>query len=157
MTLYWDTSALLSLVFLESSSASARGAWASSDSDLAWRWLVAEATAGAVRRRATPGQWSMLEELLADIRFVDLEGDGIVGLCAMNRDWGLRAADAGHVYVFKTMADFTPDLKMVCFDREMRGVVKRMGLPLWGEKGGEAAGLRVRRATYGRGKKERHS
>jgi hypothetical protein len=154
MNLYWDASALLSLVFQEPSSDSARQAYSISSLDVGWRWLAVEATSGAIRRRASSSQWACLEELLAGIQYVDLEAEEVPSLCRANRDWGLRAADAGHVYVFKKISAMIPDLELVCFDREMRVVVKRLHLPLWGEAGGMAGHqLRERRATYGRRKK----
>lgn len=155
MNLYWDASALLSLVFQEPSSASARQAFACSSLDIGWRWAAVEATAGAIRRRANSAQWALLEEILAGIRYVDLEPDEVDKLCRINREWGLRAADAGHVYVFKKVTGMISDLEMVCFDREMRSVVKRLDLLLWGEKTEGAGGFRERRAAYGSGKKKK--
>jgi hypothetical protein len=154
MNLFWDSSALLSLVFSESSSLSAREAWDLSVLDLGWRWLEVEAVAGATRRRASPAQWSLLEQYLSQIRLIDLEKEKIPDLCAHNREWGLRAADAGHVYVFKEVTPYMPHLEMVCFDREIRTVVWRLGFLIWGDKPDGFGLARERRADYRTKKKK---
>jgi predicted nucleic acid-binding protein len=154
MNLFWDTSALLSLILDEPDSASAQSAWERSDIDYAWRWLAVEAVSGLARRGARPGQWDKLQEVLDDIRFVDISPSDVHSLCRENRDWELRAADAGHLHVFRKMGQVMPDLELVSFDREMKAVAKRLGLALWGESGGRAgAQLREARSSYGRGKK----
>ena len=156
MNLFWDTSALLSTIFDEPDSASAKTAWERSDLDYAWRWLTVEAAAGLARRRARPSHWAKLDEVLADIRYVDMNPEDVRSLCRDNRDWALRAADAGHFYIFKKMILVMPELELVCFDREIRSVAKRMRLPLWGDAGeGAEIQLRERRARYGSGKKKK--
>ncbi len=156
MNLFWDTSAVLSLVVEEPTSDSAREAWERSDLDFAWRWLVVEASAGLARRRASPGQWKLLDDILADIRYVDMPSGDVKALCRANREWALRAADAGHLYVFKKALLIMPDIELICFDRELCAIAKKQRLPLWREMGEGTAGLlRERRASYGSGKRSR--
>jgi hypothetical protein len=154
MNLFWDTSALLGLIFLEPSSFAATEAWHKSDADYAWRWLAVEASAGLSRRRATPSQWKMLDDILGCVHFADLSPQDMSSLCRFNREWALRAADAGHLFVFKQLSILLPDIEMICFDREVSAVAQKLRLPLWGDADkGHTGQLREGRASYGRGKR----
>jgi predicted nucleic acid-binding protein len=131
MTLFWDTSAILPLVFREPHSQSAHLASQAATASYAWRWLSVEAAAGLSRRRATHAQQETLRDILAALRFVDLPSAKYDDLTAQNRDWRLRAADAGHLYCFRQVLFALPDVQLVCFDAEIHTAARAASLPLW--------------------------
>jgi predicted nucleic acid-binding protein len=146
-TLFWDTSALLGLIFQEPFSPSALKAWDQADANYGWRWLAVEAFAALSRRRADAGQWRTLDKLLSALHFADLEPSEMAALCRTNREWRLRAADAGHLYVFSRLAEVFPGIELVCCDEEMIASGCHMGYSLWSEAG-EKNALKEPSATY---------
>lgn len=155
MVLFWDTSAIVALIHQEPHSAMAREASAAATCSYAWSWLTVEAEAALARRGATPAQLIELAKHLAALRFEDIPSPELAALCSRNRNWRLRAADAGHLFCFTRVASVIPDLQLVTFDDEMLAVARRLKLAVWPptppsrEKGGavrEQAGVsRARR------------
>jgi predicted nucleic acid-binding protein len=131
MNLFWDTSALVALLFEEPHSAEAERARASTTTGHAWRWIRVEAAAAMSRRDASDERWARMEGLLASLRLIDLSPDDLDVLCRVNRTWRLRAADAGHLHCFRRAAYAMPDLQLVTFDDEMVAAARTHGLPLW--------------------------
>ena len=131
MNLFWDSSALLAILFKEDRSPLATEAWDQSDADYAWRWLKVEAMSGLARREANSDQWTELHQKLATMYFLDLPSEEIERICTINRNWKLRSADAGHLYCFQRTSLIIPDLQFVCFDEEMILVVQHLSLKLW--------------------------
>jgi predicted nucleic acid-binding protein len=152
MNLFWDSSALLAIIFSETRSLFANEAWDQSDADYAWRWLKVEAISAAARRGANPGQWKELHEKLAAIHFIDIPTEGIERICTLNRNWKLRSADAGHLYTFQQIAMIVPDVQLVCFDNAMISVAGHLGLKLWqpNPPTSPPALAREPRSSYGR-------
>lgn len=68
--------------------------------------------------------------LKGEVSWVDLQPDQTNTLCAFNRALGLRAADAGHLFVFDRLFSELPDLELLTLDAEMAAAARRIGLPL---------------------------
>ena len=66
-----------------------------------------------------------------EIGWLDLQEENLEGLCAFNQAIGLRAADAGHLYVFDRALAAIPTLQLLCFDREVFKAAKTLKLPVW--------------------------
>jgi predicted nucleic acid-binding protein len=131
MMTFWDTSAVLSLVFVEPRTQDAITARSLSDTQYAWRWMAVEAQAGLARRHARPSDWGNLERILDAILYVDLSPDHMDKLGRANREWRLRASDAGHLYCFQQISFVLPDIRLVSSDAELIAAAATMGLFLW--------------------------
>lgn len=134
MLLFWDTSAVIPLVIKEPHSAAAERARTVCTRALAWTWLKVEAEAALLRRGAGNDAWERLRLLLAAFEWLDMDTGALVGLCRFNRSHALRAADAGHLYVFAEALEVMPQLHLVTFDGEMRKAAARVRLPLWPQR-----------------------
>ena len=161
MMAFWDTSAVLALIYVEPRSPDAAVARSLSAGRYAWRWMAVEAQAGLARRRARPAEWEALDRILSDFQYVDLSVEQTAGVGRANRDWRLRASDAGHLYCFQQVAFALPDMQLICFDEEINTAASAIGLSIWTPP---AAGMpdrvqvREKARTYGRsagGKKPR--
>ncbi len=153
MDAFWDSSAILAIVFNEQRSSLAKEAWDSSEYDYAWRWLKVETCSALSRRGASSAQWTYFNDLLKSFRFLDLASNEMDELCAMNRRWRLTAADAGHLFCLQQASFVLPHLEFVCFDDEMISVARKEGFRLWQPpRDGSAAPALVResRASHGR-------
>ena len=154
---FWDTSALLPLVLEEPHSHAARLASQATHCYYAWSWLRVEAQAGLARRKATAKQWDRLAELLSVIRYVDIPVGQIDALCRANREWRLRAGDAGHFFCFQQASYVIPDLEFVCFDDEITTVAAEARLRLWQPPpaASPSSAVREKRVPYGQRKRQR--
>jgi len=132
MMTFWDTSAVLALVFVEPRSQDAVMAKSLSVGQYAWRWMAVEAQAGLARRRARPAEWEALDQILAGFHNVDLSPEQIDKIGRANREWRLRASDAGHLYCFQQVSFVLPDVQLVCFDDEISAAAGVLGLSVWG-------------------------
>ncbi len=130
MNSFFDTSAVVPLVFLEPHSGLARKAWDASTLRLGWKWLRVEADAALVRRKASTEAWNLWRSIEGTIHWVEPEGDWYEHLRTFNRGAGLRAADAGHLHVMERCTRAIPDLVLVTFDQEMTEAANRRGLNL---------------------------
>jgi hypothetical protein len=151
MLLFWDTSAILAAVFQEAKSPLAREAAAATSCGYAWDWLKVEAECVLARRRAAPTQWAALAALLAPFRFNPVVAGDLPAICVKNREWRLRAADAGHLYCFMRIASVIPGVQLVTFDDEMLAVARRLKFAVWVPSpptGGLAARVREPRGPY---------
>ncbi|MBU0679369.1 MAG: type II toxin-antitoxin system VapC family toxin [Verrucomicrobia bacterium] len=128
MRAFFDTSAVVPLLLEEPLTADARGAWDECSEAWAWSWLRVEAEAALSRRKADAVAWRAWRSLSEGIQFVSLNADQLPTLCAFNRGIGLRAADAGHLFVCDRLMKHVPDLKLLTFDREMLEAATRLGL-----------------------------
>jgi predicted nucleic acid-binding protein len=131
MHLFWDTSAILALIFDEVHSKRAGQARSVATRSLAWNWLKAEAWSGLARRNAERIDMEKLNSLLNAIEYLNLEPPHVDELCLRNRAWRLRAADAGHLFCFQQASFVLPHLQFVCFDDEMVAVARQEGFRLW--------------------------
>jgi predicted nucleic acid-binding protein len=150
MILFWDTSAVLAVVFREIHTPAALAANRVASRSYAWSWLRVEAEAALARRTATGEQWETLIRVLNAIRYVDMAADRLDELCKLNRVWRLRAGDAGHLYCCAEASKVVPGMQLVTFDDEMIRVARRLNLRIW-ESGGSGLPedrVKERRATF---------
>ena len=134
MIAFWDTSAILPLVFREPHSDSADEAWSASTHNYAWSWLRVEAESGLIRRKASSKQWKTLASVLESISWIDLGAQKFERICALNHKARLRAGDAGHLFCFQQASIVLPDLKLVCFDEEICAAATKLRLCVWGTR-----------------------
>lgn len=130
MRTFWDASAVVPLLLREAHSERASSAWRSTASAFGWEWTRIEVEAALLRRQSPPSVWRQWRTLNAEFVYARLDPTEISSLLAMNRGLGLRAADAGHIFVFERLCSELPDMQLVTFDREMSGAVTQLGLAL---------------------------
>ncbi len=130
MKAFFDTSAIVPLIFREPHSAKATKAWEESEFRLGWHWLRVEAEAALVRRKGGADAWNLWRTIEASLHWTEPDGDWLGHLKAFNRGVGLRAADAGHLYVMESCARALPDLVLITFDLEMAQAAVNRGLSL---------------------------
>ena len=127
----FDTSAVVPLLFVEPHSEAAHRAWVEVEGHrLAWRWLKVEAMAALTRRRASAKVWQNWERLESQLNWIELPDREIEALCRFNRNLGLRAADAAHLFVADRLAHSLNPLSLASFDKEMRRGAEELGLSL---------------------------
>ena len=131
MEAFFDTSALVPLLLDESQSDSARAACHGAEAIWAWRWAQVEAEAALIRRKANPATWNNWRRLADRIRWLEFSDQLIPDLCRFNREIGLRAVDAGHLFVFERSLLAIPNMRLVTFDKEMARAATDLKLPLW--------------------------
>ncbi len=131
MDLFFDTSAIIPLLLIEPHSPRASEAWAATDRLWAWRWMEVETESALSRRESPPEAWAGWRAISMRVHWLDLETDAWPRLRAFNRSLRLRAADAGHLFVFEHLVGIVPEIKIVTFDKEMLAAAKRLGLPVW--------------------------
>ena len=131
MTTFWDTSAVLALVYVEPRTAEAVQARSRSTVQYAWRWMAVEAQAGLARRGARPVEWDNLRAILDAFAYMDLTPEQTASVGRANREWRLRASDAGHLYSFQQASLVFPDIQLICFDEEIVAVARRLRLSVW--------------------------
>lgn len=131
MRLFWDTSAIVPLIFQEPHTASALRARAATHQAFAWNWMRVEAEAALLRRKVRPAEWKNLEKLFSVFIWLDLDSGDLSSLCRFNKPLGLRAMDSGHLFVFSKAHSADEALSLVTFDQEMRGAAEKRGFPVW--------------------------
>jgi len=127
---FFDTSAWVPLLLTEAATGNMRAAKKEMSEIWAWEWMRVETEAALTRRKATPQSWIAWKELQSEVSWVDLDSDQMDTLCSFNRALGLRAADAGHLFVFDRLFAELPDLILLTLDGEMAAAARRIGLPL---------------------------
>jgi len=127
MDVFFDTSAVVPLLIEEPGSPAALAIWAQAERAWAWQWLRVETEAALVRRKALPVAWANWRELALHIAFLDISED-LRALCDFNRALGLRAADAGHLFVCERLAQTIPALRLASLDQEQRSAATLCGL-----------------------------
>jgi predicted nucleic acid-binding protein len=125
MNTFWDTSALLALVFREPHTAQAQAAATKTTVAYAWWWLEVEAWSGLVRRSGNTEQNAVCRKALTAFAWVNFSRRKTQDLLRLNAKHRLRAADAGHLFCFKELSQTVSGLTLVSFDRE---TAKREGL-----------------------------
>jgi predicted nucleic acid-binding protein len=101
------------------------------DKLFAWSWMRVEVEAGFVRRKAGQEIWREWRKWSQGVYWLHVEAKELDHLCSFNRPLGLRAADAGHLYVCEKMVRVVPDLLLVTFDDEMKRAAKLLGMDIW--------------------------
>jgi predicted nucleic acid-binding protein len=131
MHLFWDTSAVVPLIFQELHSVRAARARAVARRAFAWSWMRVEAEAALLRRQASPQHWQELQKLASGFIWFELASSEEGALRQFNRALGLRASDAGHLYLFSKASTVDPGMQLVTFDHEMRSAAVKCSLSLW--------------------------
>jgi predicted nucleic acid-binding protein len=131
MTSFFDTSAIVPLILRERHSDVACEVWNATSQAWAWRWMRVEAEAALGRRRAGSEAWRAWRSIASVVHWLDLGSADCLEICAFNRPLRLRAADAGHLFVFDRAAGVIPELKLVSFDGEMTAAARSLNLPVW--------------------------
>jgi predicted nucleic acid-binding protein len=124
MIAYWDTSAVIALIFSEEHSAAAELAKKTTTQYYAWHWLHVEACCAIERRRGGSSAHAKLKLWCADATWLDLPVADHPALLAFNQRHRLRAADAGHLHCFQRAAHVLPDLVLVSFDAELTAAAR---------------------------------
>lgn len=130
MRVYFDTSAVIPLVLAEKHSESVRGAWPDMTERWAWSWLVVEAEAALARQRADADAWGEWSRVFRSLNLVELNPRDHAALLAFNRGLGLRAADAGHLFLYNRLSREIDGLQLLTFDREMSQAARELAMPL---------------------------
>jgi hypothetical protein len=91
-----------------------------------------EAEAALLRRRAGAEHWRQLNKLLSAFLWLEMSPGEERALCLFNRPLGLRASDAGHLYVFSKATAAISGIQLVTFEQEIRSAVATCSLALWG-------------------------
>ncbi len=126
--LFWDSSALVSLLLKEKRSALVISLWEQHTEMYGWEWILLEVDAALIRRKALPEIFKIWRELQRGLRLLSLASADLRELRRMNMDIGLRAADAGHLFVFEQLSARVPNVTLVSFDKEMVEAAHRLGL-----------------------------
>lgn len=128
MQLYFDTSAVVPLLLKEPGSKTALEAYHAGEAFYAWSWMRVETEAALVRRRADAVTWRNWRSLQRCFTWLGLPESMTLEVCAFNRELGLRAADAGHLFLFEKATAAVPELQLVTFDKEMATAAKSLEL-----------------------------
>ena len=131
MHLFWDTSAIIPLVFQEAHSAQAARAHAAARWAFGWSWMRVEAEAALLRGGAGAQHWQELQKLASSFIWLELPPSEESAVRQFNRPLGLRASDAAHLYVFSKASGVDPAMQLVTFDQEMQSAALTCSLPLW--------------------------
>jgi len=125
---FFDTSAILPLLLDEPDSEVATGLWYQATERYAWQWLRIETEAALVRRKAPVASWEYWRGLETSVNWVEPEAGWLKNLRLFNRGIGLRAADAGHLFLMEQCMVHEPTLRLVTLDKEMREAAATRGL-----------------------------
>lgn len=128
MMVFWDSSAVVPLLLREAHSRKAVKAWRDTDVHWAWDWLRVEVEAALIRRKADSPTWSQWRLLEKSLTFLRIDAADLSSLLALNRGCGLRAADAGHLFVFDRLCVELSELSLLTFDRELSRTARQIGL-----------------------------
>jgi len=133
MRLFYDTSAWVPLIIEESTSGRMWDVKMQAEEIWAWSWMQVETEATLVRRKAGPDAWRLWQVLKRDVNWVDLEPEFSTSLCMFNRALGLRAADAGHLFVYTRVFAQFPEVRFLCLDQELCAAAHRIAVPVFTE------------------------
>lgn len=92
--------------------------------------MKVELEAALTRRKADAKAWSAWRSISGSFNCITLNPNQFDALRAFNRSASLRAADAGHLFVFERTLEALPDLLLLTFDDEMAKAANRMGMPI---------------------------
>ena len=127
---FWDTSAVVPLIFREIHSPRAEAAFRQAESFFAWDWMQMETEAALARRQARDRDWKSWADLRGLFQWIHLPPGEWPEIQKLNRSWRLRAADAAHLYAFQRVSALLPHLRLVTFDEEQRALALKKGFRL---------------------------
>jgi predicted nucleic acid-binding protein len=119
MRVFLDTSAVVPLVLNEPTSSVMHRYWTEFSQRWAWDWIVIEAEAALIRQKADPLAWRQWGKITQSLTLIELDSGDRNALRAFNRSIGLRAADAGHLFLFERLSRQLDGLQLLTFDRQM--------------------------------------
>ena len=90
-----------------------------------------EAEAALVRQKADADAWAEWSRVARSLTLVELDSRDHGALRAFNRGLGLRAADAGHLFLFDRLGRELDGLQLATFDREMTEAAKELAMPIF--------------------------
>ena len=128
MQTYWDTSALLALIFQEPNSTSAQKASQQTGSVYMWEWAQVEAESALLRRGAQKQDWDYLNEIYSAVNWVSSDRRLIESVRVANKRWKLRTMDAAHLLIASQLDKVLEDFTLVTFDIEMKAAAELDGL-----------------------------
>jgi predicted nucleic acid-binding protein len=127
MVLFWDSSAVLPLIFKESHSKAAMMAWQRGRIHLAWEWMEVETHAALVRRTYASVHLRAWRSRLDRFYLFGLPPEANRRIMACNQQWALRSADAAHLFLFQELRNEFPEIQLVTFDGEMINLARKEG------------------------------
>jgi predicted nucleic acid-binding protein len=130
-TQFWDTSALVALIFQEPHSTTALRARNDARRYHAWEWIQLEAVSALRRRGATAAQKQTLRTLLTHFQYVVVDSSDTVAIGKLIEKHGLRAADAGHLFCLIQAKKLHSNVHFVCFDRELTAAAESEGIRVY--------------------------
>jgi predicted nucleic acid-binding protein len=128
MIVFYDTSAIVPLILIEPNSDKAQRYWKKAEGRIAWRWLKVEVEAALTRRKAPSQAWNNWDRIEMSLEWVELPDSLTESLCRFNRTLGLRAADAGHLFIMERLTREFEDMELATFDKEMRAAARELGI-----------------------------
>lgn len=129
---FWDTSALVSLLFQERHTAAALKARDNGKRWIAWDWLQVEVQAAVHRRHGDQEQLRSMKLILDQFQFYSVFPDDHQIICRLLEKHRLRAADAGHLFCLKQAKKMNPDIQFVCFDIALTKAAEVEGIAVFG-------------------------
>lgn len=129
---YWDTSALIGILFQESHTPAALKARNEGKRWLGWSWMQIEAHAAVARRGGRASDFKSLRLLLDQFEFLSFGSIEYPDLKKLLDRHRLRSADAGHLFCLLKAKKLVPGLSFVCFDAELNRAAAAEGAKLFG-------------------------
>jgi predicted nucleic acid-binding protein len=128
MFCFFDTSAIVPLLLEEPNSEVATRLWHQATERYAWQWLRVETEAALVRRKASGASWESWRGLEQAVHWVEPEEGWMKHLRLFNRGIGLRAGDAGHLFIMEQCLAHQPTLRFVTLDQELQRAAATRGI-----------------------------
>lgn len=129
---FWDTSALISILFKEKQTSTALKARDEGKRWLAWDWIRIEAYSALVRRGGKAQDLKYLQSILDQFEFLSIDPEEYPSLRKILDRHKLRSADAGHLHCLLKAEKLLSDLSFVCFDEELTKAARAEGVPVFG-------------------------
>ena len=129
---FWDTSALVSLLFQERHTPLALKARDSGKRCIAWDWLQVEVQAAIHRRRGAQEMLRSMKLMLDQFQFFSVFPDDHQAIGRLLEKHRLRAADAGHLFCLKQAKKMNPEIQFICFDDELNKAAEAEGIEIFG-------------------------
>jgi predicted nucleic acid-binding protein len=128
---YWDSSAVLALIYREPHSEEATRAASATQSVYAWWWMRIETHAAMQRRGFSTLQEKNWLRFLDATCWIDMPQGKADEICRFNAMAKLRSADAGHLFIFSQLEDVVENLTLVTFDAEMASAAATKNWKVW--------------------------
>ena len=89
-----------------------------------------ETEAALTRRRAGPKIWQEWDRVESHLNWIELPDSETEAICRFNRNLGLRAADAAHLFVADRLSQTVDMMRLASFDKEMCAAAKELDIEL---------------------------